>query len=265
MKLVIAGAGGRMGRALIEAILGSEEFELSGALDVSGSPILGRDAGDALGRPCGVRVVSDPAEALAGADCLVDFTRPEGTLAYLEQCLKAGVRMVIGTTGFSPEQHGRIVAAAETIAIVLAPNMAVGVNLAFSLAETAARSLGDSYDVEIVEAHHRRKVDAPSGTALKFGEVIARALGRDLARSAVHGRKGDVGERDPKAIGFHAIRGGDIVGEHTVMFAGEGERVEITVRSSSRATYALGALRAARFLDKKARGLFDMKDVLGLS
>jgi len=264
MKLAVTGAGGRMGRALIEAILGSEEFQLSGALEVGGSAVLGHDAGETAGRPCGVRVVSDPAKALVGADCLVDFTRPEGTLAYLEQCLKARVRMVIGTTGFTTQQRERIAAAAEDIAIVLAPNMAVGVNVAFRLAETAARALGDSYDVEIVEAHHRRKVDAPSGTALKFGEVIARALGRDLARSAVHGRKGEVGERDPKAIGFHAIRGGDIVGEHTVMFAGEGERVEITVRSASRATYALGALRAARFLGMKDRGLFDMKDVLGL-
>jgi 4-hydroxy-tetrahydrodipicolinate reductase len=265
MKLAIAGAGGRMGRTLIEAILGSGEFELSGALEAAGSPILGRDAGEAVGRPCGVRVVSDPAAAVAGADCLVDFTRPEGTLACLEECVKSGVRMVIGTTGLSASQHGRIVAAAKTIAIVLAPNMAVGVNVAFKLAETAARALGDSYDVEIVEAHHRRKIDAPSGTALRFGELIARALGRDLSKSAVHGRRGEVGERDPKAIGFHAIRGGDIVGEHTVMFAGEGERVEITVRSASRSTYALGALRAARFLGKKDRGLFDMQDVLGLS
>jgi len=265
MKLAIAGAGGRMGRTLIDTILGSEEFELSGALEAAGSPILGRDAGEAVGRQCGVRVVSEPAKAVAGADCLVDFTRPEGTLACLEQCVKSGVRMVIGTTGFSAGQHERIVAAARTIAIVLAPNMAVGVNVAFRLAETAARALGDSYDVEIVEAHHRRKIDAPSGTALRFGELIARALGRDLASSAVHGRKGEVGERDPKAIGFHAIRGGDIVGEHTVMFAGEGERVEITVRSASRSTYALGALRAARFLGKKDRGLFDMQDVLGLS
>lgn len=265
MKLAIAGAGGRMGRTLIEAILGSGEFELSGALEVVGSPFLGRDAGEAAGRQCGVRIVSDSAKGLAGADCLVDFTRPEGTLAYLEPCLKSGVRMVIGTTGFSARQHEQIVAAGRTIAIVLAPNMAVGVNLAFRLAETAARALGDSYDVEILEAHHRRKIDAPSGTALKFGEVIARALGRDLTRTAVHGRRGDVGERNSKAIGFHAIRGGDIVGEHTVMFAGEGERVEITVRSTSRTTYALGALRAARFLGKKDRGLFDMQDVLGLS
>lgn len=264
MKLAIAGAGGRMGRTLLETVLASEEFKLSGALDVDGSAILGCDAGEAIGRPCGVRVVSDPAQGLAGADCLVDFTRPEGTLAYLGYCLEKGVRMVIGTTGFSDQQKERIAAAAEKIAIVFAPNMAVGVNVAIRIAEMAARALGDTYDVEIVEAHHRHKIDAPSGTALKFGEVVARALGRDLARSSVHGRKGEIGERDPKAIGFHSIRGGDIVGEHTVMFAGEGERVEITVRSSSRATYALGALRAARFLKGKSRGLFDMQDVLGL-
>jgi len=264
MKLAIAGAGGRMGRMLIEVVLGSEDLKLVGALDVAGSPVVGRDAGELIGRPCGVKVVSDPAKGVAGADCLIDFTRPEGTLGHLEQCLKQGTRMVIGTTGFSARQHERIAAAAKTIAIVQAPNMAVGVNVAFKLAETAARGLGDGYDVEIVEAHHRHKVDAPSGTALKFGEVVARALGRDLARNAVHGRKGEVGERDAKAIGFHAIRGGDIVGEHTVMFAGEGERVEITVRSTSRATYALGALRASRFLQDKQRGLFDMQDVLGL-
>jgi len=174
------------------------------------------------------------------------------------------VSMVIGTTGFSAGEFAGIEAAAAKIPIMFAPNMSVGVNVAFKLAETAARALGDGYDVEIIEAHHRHKIDAPSGTALKFGEVIARSLGRDIARCAVHGRKGEVGERDPKAIGFHAIRGGDIVGEHTVMFAGEGERVEITVRSGSRATYALGALRAARFLKDKERGLYDMQDVLGL-
>ncbi len=264
MKVAIAGAGGRMGRTLIEVVLGSHDLKLVGVLDVEGSPVVGRDAGELIGHPCGVKVVSDLAKGLAGADCLIDFTRPEGTLGHLEQCLRQGTRMVIGTTGFSAQQNKRIAAAAKTIAIVLAPNMAVGVNVAFNLAETAARALGDSYDVEIIEAHHRHKIDAPSGTALKFGEMISRALGRDLARNAVHGRKGNVGERDSKAIGFHAIRGGDIVGEHTVMFAGEGERVEITVRSASRMTYAQGALRAARFLKDKEHGLFDMQDVLGL-
>jgi 4-hydroxy-tetrahydrodipicolinate reductase len=264
VNLVIAGAGGRMGRALVEVVLKSEDFRLAAALEAPGSPFVGRDAGELVGHPCGVKIASDIAKAVAAADCLIDFTRPEGTLAHTEQCLKKGVRMVIGTTGFSAPQNERIAAAAGRIAIVLAPNMSVGVNVTFKLAETAARALGDGYDVEIIEAHHRHKVDAPSGTALRLGEVIARSLGRDAARDAVHGRKGEVGERDPKAIGFHAIRGGDIVGEHTVMFAGEGERVEITVRSSSRATYALGALRAARFLSGKDRGLYDMLDVLGL-
>ena len=225
---------------------------------------MGGDAGELVGHPCGLKVTSDIAGGLAGADCLIDFTRPEATLAHVEVCAEKGVPMVIGTTGFSARQNERIAAAAGRIAIVLAPNMAVGVNVALKLAETAAKALGDGYDVEIIEAHHRNKVDAPSGTALKFGEVIARALGRDLSRNALHGRKGEVGARDPKAIGFHAVRGGDIVGEHTVMFAGEGERIEITVRSSSRATYALGALRAARFVREKGRGLFDMQDVLGL-
>ncbi len=264
MNVAIAGAGGRMGRTLIEAVLGSKELRLSGALEVGGSPVLGQDAGQGLGQRCGVSVVSDPSAALDGAACLIDFTRPEGTLAHLGACVDRRVKMVIGTTGFTPEQARRIAAAAENIAIVLAPNMAVGVNVALRLAATAAGALGDSYDVEIIEAHHRHKVDAPSGTALKFGEVVAKALGRDLASHAVHGRRGETGERDPLSIGFHAIRGGDIVGEHTVIFAGQGERVEVSVRSSSRTTYASGALRAALFLAGRDRGLFDMQDVLGL-
>jgi len=264
VRLVIAGAGGRMGRALLEAVLASKELELAAALEAPGSALLGRDAGELVGRSCGLKVTSDAARGISGADCLIDFTRPEATLSHAELCAEKGVRMVIGTTGLSESQRDRIATASGKIAIVLAPNMAAGVNVAFKLAETAAKALGDSYDVEIIEAHHRGKIDAPSGTALRFGEIVARALGRDLARSAVHGRKGEVGARDPKAIGFHAIRGGDIVGEHTVMFAGEGERVEITVRAGSRATYALGALRAARFLANKSRGLFDMQDVLGL-
>jgi len=253
MRLVIAGAGGRMGRALIEAVLRSGDLRLAAAVEARGSPLIGKDAGELVGAPCGVKIAADFSEG----DCLIDFTRPEGALAHLEQCLTRGMRMVIGTTGFSAAQSKRI-------AIVQAPNMSAGVNVAFTLAETAARTLGGGYDVEIIEAHHRHKVDAPSGTALRFGEAVARALGRDLSRDAVHGRKGEVGERDPRAIGFHAIRGGDIVGEHTVLFAGEGERLEITVRSASRATYAAGALRAARFLQGKASGLYDMQDVLGL-
>jgi len=264
MRIAIAGAGGRMGQALIEDVLKADGLDLVAAFDVAGSPLVGRDAGEPFGGPCGVKITADPATGIAGADCLIDFTRPEGTLAHLEQCMKAGVRMVIGTTGFSAEQRQRIAAAAHKIAIVFAPNMAVGVNVVFKLAETAARVLGEGFDVEIIEAHHRNKVDAPSGTALKLGEIVAQSLGRSLAESAVHGRRGETGVRDRRSIGFHAIRAGDIVGEHTVMFAGEGERVEITVRSSSRATYAAGALRACRFLGDKASGLYDMQDVLGL-
>jgi 4-hydroxy-tetrahydrodipicolinate reductase len=190
VKLVIAGAGGRMGRTLIEMALTSGDLKLVAAVEVPGSTVIGKDAGELVGRPCGVKIASSFSDAVAKGDCLIDFTRPEGTLAHLEVCLKKGVRMVIGTTGFSTEQDRRIAAAAERIAIVKAPNMSAGVNVAFRLVETAARTLGDSYDVEILEAHHRHKIDAPSGTALRFGEVIARALGRDLARTAVHGRKG---------------------------------------------------------------------------
>jgi len=260
VKLVIAGAGGRMGRALIELVSRSADLELAGALEAPDSPLIGKDAGELAGRPNGVRISA----GFTGGDCLIDFTRPEGALANLEHCLAKGMRMVVGTTGFTAPQNQRIADAAKRIAIVQAPNMSAGVNLAITLAERAARALGEGYDVEILEAHHRHKIDAPSGTALAFGAAVAGALRRDLARDAVHGRKGEVGERKPGSIGFHAIRGGDIVGEHTVMFAGEGERLEITVRSTSRATYALGALRAARFLASKQAGLYDMRDVLGL-
>lgn len=263
MRVAVAGAAGRMGRTLIEAVLAADDLELAAALEVAGNALLGKDAGEAGGAQCGVRITADPA-VLAHADCLIDFTRPEGTLVHLDRCVASGTRMVIGTTGFSAEQKQRISQAAERIGIVFAPNMAVGVNATFKLAEVAARILGDAYDVEIIEAHHRHKVDAPSGTALKLGEVVAAALGRDLKTSAIYGREGVTGERDAKTIAFHALRGGDIVGEHTVMFAGVGERVEITVRSGSRMTYALGALRACRFLKDRTAGLYDMQDVLGL-
>jgi len=264
MKIAIAGSSGRMGRTLIEAVLANADLQLSAALEVAGSPQLGKDAGEALGSPCGVAISADYAAGVAAADCLIDFTRPQGSLRHLEACVKTGTNMVIGTTGFGAEDKQRIVEAGKRIAIVFAPNMAVGVNATFKLAEVAAKILGDAYDVEIVEAHHRHKVDAPSGTALKLGEVVAAALGRDLKTCAVYGREGDTGERDAKAIGFHAIRGGDIVGEHTVIFAGSGERVEVTVRSQSRMTYAVGALRAARFLKGRKAGVYDMQDVLGL-
>ncbi|OGA69992.1 MAG: 4-hydroxy-tetrahydrodipicolinate reductase [Betaproteobacteria bacterium RIFCSPLOWO2_12_FULL_68_20] len=257
MKLAIAGAGGRMGRALVEAALQDRELTVAAALEVAGSPMLGRDVG-------GVKVGSDIAAAVDAADVLLDFTRPEGTLAHLDACVKLARPVVVGTTGFSPAQKARIAEAGKRVAIVMSPNFAVGVNVAFSLAGAAAKALGEAYDVEIVEAHHRRKADAPSGTALKLGEVIARSLGRDLGAVAVYGRKGETGERHSSQIGFHAIRGGDIVGEHTVIFAGEGERVELTVRSQSRATYALGALRAAKWLKGRPAGLYDMADVLGL-
>ena len=264
IALAVAGAGGRMGRALIEAIVSSADLRLAGALEVAGSPCLGRDAGELAGSACGVPVVADIAKAVAAADCLIDFTQPAGTLAHLQACVEAGKRMVIGTTGFSSEELERIRQASKKIPIVFAPNMAIGVNAVFKLAGEAAGILGDAYDVEIIEAHHRHKVDAPSGTALRLGEVVAGVLGRDFPACAVHGRRGVTGERDARSIGFHAIRGGDIVGEHTVLFAGPGERVEITVRSGSRATYAQGALRACRYLAGRQPGLYDMQDVLGL-
>lgn len=256
MKVAIAGAGGRMGRTLIEGVLADLELELVAALEAPGAPAIGQAAG-------ALRIGADLG-ALAAADVLIDFTRPEGTLAHLETCVKHGKRMVIGTTGFAEAQAARIRDAARRIPIVLSPNFAIGVNVVFRLAQTAAKALGDAYDVEIVEAHHRHKVDAPSGTALKLGELVAQALGRDLAQVATHGRHGDTGERPAGAIGFHAIRGGDIVGEHTVIFAGSGERVEVSVRSQSRSTYAAGALRAAKWLAGRAPGLYDMFDVLGL-
>jgi 4-hydroxy-tetrahydrodipicolinate reductase len=217
------------------------------------------------GAQCGVRVSDDPASAIQGAQVLIDFTRPEGTLEHLRNCQAHGVKMVIGTTGFSPEQRAQFSAAAQSIAICMAPNMSVGTNLVFKLIATAAQVLSHGYDVEIIEAHHRHKVDAPSGTALRMGEIVAQALGRDLKQCAVYGREGVTGERDAATIGFSAVRGGDIVGDHTVLFAGTGERVEVSVKAGSRATYAQGALRAARWLQGKSSGIFDMQDVLGLA
>jgi 4-hydroxy-tetrahydrodipicolinate reductase len=256
MKVAIAGAGGRMGQALVEAVVADRGLLLAAAFDAAGSPAIGRAAGP-------VQVGADLG-ALGAAEVLIDFTRPEGTLAHLEACVKQGKAMVIGTTGFSEAQKARIAEGARRIPVVLSPNFAIGVNVVFRLAQTAARALGDAYDVEIVEAHHRHKVDAPSGTALMLGELVAKALGRELGQVATYGREGDTGERPAKAIGFHAIRGGDIVGEHTVIFAGDGERVELAVRSQSRMTYAAGALRAAKWLKGRAPGLYDMFDVLGL-
>lgn len=264
MRVAVAGSAGRMGRTLVEAVLHDDELELAAALEQEGHAALGRDAGEMAGSACGVPIRSDVEQALATADALIDFTRPEGTLAHLRVCERLGKAMVIGTTGFREADRTRIAQAAKIIPIAMAPNFAVGVNVVFRLAQLAAATLGAGYDVEIIEAHHRHKVDAPSGTALKLGELVARALGRDLAQCAAHGREGITGERDAKQIGFHAIRGGDIVGEHTVIFAGTGERVEITVRSQSRMTYAVGALRAAKFLRGRGPGLYDMFDVLAL-
>lgn len=264
MKIAIAGAAGRMGRALIESVCKADDLKLGGTFDVEGSAALGRDAGDGLGRASGIQVSADFAASIAASDCMIDFTRPEGTLRHLDACVRHGKAAVIGTTGFDAAGKAAIETAARSIPVVFAPNMAVGVNVTFKLAELAARILGDAYDVEIIEAHHRHKVDAPSGTAWRLGEVVAQALGRDLDTVAQHGREGITGERERQTIGFHAVRGGDIVGEHTVLFAGEGERVEVTVRSASRMTYAVGALRAARFLKDKKSGLYDMWDVLGL-
>lgn len=242
IRFAIAGAGGRMGKMLIESVQAAPDAELAAAFDID----------------------DDVDAALANADCLIDFTRPEGTLKHLEICRRHGVHAVIGTTGFTAEQKQQIEAFSRDIPIVFAPNMAVGVNAVFKLLDVAARILNEGYDIEVIEAHHRHKVDAPSGTALRMGEVVATALGRDLKDCAVYGREGHTGERPATQIGFSTIRGGDIVGDHTVLFAGTGERIEITHKSASRMSYALGSLRAARFLRGKQNGLFDMQDVLGL-
>jgi 4-hydroxy-tetrahydrodipicolinate reductase len=264
IKLAIAGISGRMGRTLLEAAMAAADMRLHAALDRDGSAMLETDAGSLVGATLGVKVSADVAAALTGADVLIDFTRPEATLRHLQVCVEKGVGLIIGTTGFDAAGKAAIEQAAQTIPVVFAPNMSVGVNLALKLLDIAARVLDEDYDIEITEAHHRHKVDAPSGTALRMGEVVANALGRDLKTCAVYGREGVTGERDGRTIGFATVRGGDIVGDHTVMFAGIGERLEITHKASSRMTFALGALRASRFLADKQSGLFDMQDVLGL-
>lgn len=253
-----------MGRMLIEAVRAADDCQLAGALDVAASPAIGNDATAFLGHASDVAITADLKSGLQPAQVLIDFTRPEGTMAHLKVCRELGVNMVIGTTGFSEAQKAEIAAAAKDIAIMQSPNMSVGVNVTLKLLEMAAKALSTGYDIEIIEAHHRHKVDAPSGTALKMGEVIAGALGRDLKDCAVYAREGVTGERDPSSIGFATIRGGDIVGDHTVLFAGIGERIEITHKSSSRVTYAQGSLRAVRFLAGRQPGLYDMFDVLGL-
>ena len=263
-QVAVAGASGRMGQMLIEAIRAADDCRLAGALDVAASPAIGNDAAAFLGHASGVPVTADIRVGLEHAQVLIDFTRPEGTLAHLKVCRDLGVKAVIGTTGLSDAQKRQVEDAARDIAIVMSPNMSVGVNVTLKLLELAAKALATGYDIEIIEAHHRHKVDAPSGTALKMGEVIAQALGRDLKQCGVYAREGVTGERDPSTIGFSAIRGGDIVGDHTVLFAGTGERIEITHKAASRATYAQGSLRAVRFLASQQKGLFDMFDVLGL-
>ena len=264
VRVAIAGAGGRMGRALLEAATSTPSIVLAGAIDLAGSEWAGRDCGDLVSAARGIAIETDPSRALANADVLIDFTRPEGTLAHVRACRAAKRSIVIGTTGFAPAALDEIRAAAGDIPIVMAPNMSVGVNVAAKLVEMASRALGPGYDAEVFEIHHRMKVDAPSGTALMLGEAAARARGAALKEEGVFARHGNTGERKPGSIGFSVARGGDIVGDHTVFFAGAGERLEITHRSSSRATYAQGAMRAARFLAGKSPGLYDMDDVLGL-
>ena len=265
IKVGITGASGRMGRALIEAVNEAEGLQLAAAIERPGSAVIGTDAGEIAGiGKTGVAMTDDAAGVIPDVDVLIDFTRPEVTLANLEHCRRGGTRMVIGTTGFDAAGKQAILEAARDIGLVFAPNMSVGVNLCFKLLDLAARIMGDGVDIEIIEAHHRHKVDAPSGTALRMGEVVAGALGRNLDECAVYGRQGHTGERDRKTIGFETIRAGDIVGEHTVMFADIGERVEITHKASSRMTFARGAARAAGWLMQQDKGLFDMQDVLGL-
>lgn len=264
LKIAVVGATGRMGRMIVEAVLKDEAFELAAAIDLPGNPLAGKCVGELVGMPCELKLGSDAEAGIARADCLIDFTRPEGTLDHLAICRRNKVATVIGTTGLDDEGKQAVAEAAREIPVVFAPNMSVGVNVVFKLLDMASRILSQGYDVEIVEAHHRLKVDAPSGTALRMGEVIAGALGRDFKQCAVFGREGITGERDPSAIGFSTVRGGDIVGDHTVTYCGIGERVEIGHKAGSRMPYALGSLRAARFLAGRPNGLFDMQDVLGL-
>lgn len=263
-RVAIAGAGGRMGRTLVTLLAEHPTLSLSAALEHPQSPHLDTDAGLLAGvRASGVMISADAAAAIACSDVLVDFTVPESSLVHVALCRAAGKRIVIGTTGFG-DAAAQIAAAGAEIPIVFAPNMSVGVNLCLRLIELAARVLGDDFDVEIIEAHHRHKIDAPSGTAVRMGEVVAAALGRDLQSCAVYGREGRTGARDRKTIGFETIRAGDIVGDHTLLFAGAGERIEITHKASDRSTFALGALRAAAWLTQQPAGVYDMQDVLGL-
>lgn len=266
MRIAVVGASGRMGLCLIKAAALAKNAELAVAVSRPESLSIGRDAGELAGiSVVGVKVGDNLASVVDQFDVLIDFTRPDASMAFIETCREAGKKIVIGTTGYSDAQKALISEAAKDVAIVMAPNMSVGVNLSLKLLEMTAKVMGDYTDIEVIEAHHRHKVDAPSGTALRMGEVIADTLGRDLKDCAIYGREGNTGERDRKTIGFSTIRAGDIVGEHTVMFADDGERVEITHKASSRMTFANGAVRAAVWLADKDNGLFDMQDVLGLS
>lgn len=264
IRVAVVGAAGRMGKTLVQAVHATDGMELTVATEYPESTLIGADAGEVAGiGKLDIAISADLARSADQFDVVIDFSRPEATLQHLAVCREQGKQLVIGTTGFSEEQKLRIEEAAKEIAIVFAPSMSVGVNLCFKLLDIAARVMGDDADVEIIEAHHRHKVDAPSGTAIRMGEVVAAALGRDLDEVAVYGRHGIIGERDRKTIGFETIRAGDVVGEHSVWFATEGERVEIAVKSSSRMTYANGAARAVLWLRNKTRGRFDMQDVLG--
>ncbi|MED5388602.1 MAG: 4-hydroxy-tetrahydrodipicolinate reductase [Pseudomonadota bacterium] len=266
MKVGIIGAAGRMGRILIEATLANPDTTLSAAVDVPGSSLIGADAGELVGQAnAGVVLADDLSAVVNDADVFIDFTVPEATARNIETCRAAGTRLVIGTTGLNEEQIASLRNASEDIAICYAPNYSIGVNLCFKLLETAAAVLQDEVDIEVIEAHHRHKIDAPSGTALRMGEVVAQTLGRDLKECAVYGREGRTGERDRQTIGFETIRAGDIVGDHTVLFAADGERVEITHKASSRMAFGRGAVRAAAWLGGHDKGLFDMQDVLGLA
>ncbi|MBF8269358.1 MAG: 4-hydroxy-tetrahydrodipicolinate reductase [Gammaproteobacteria bacterium] len=264
-RLAVCGAAGRMGKTIIESCQADPAVTVTAAIEHAASPLLGRDAGEIAGiGALGVAIVSDVAAVKDQFDVLIDFTLAQAVLANLKQCRNTGRKMVIGTTGLDAAQKAEIQAASKDIAIVFAPNMSIGVNLVFKLAELAARVIGNSTDIEIIEAHHNQKQDAPSGTAIRMGEIIAGVLGRDLSKVAVYGREGQTGVRDPQAIGFESIRAGDIVGDHTVLFAGPGERIEITHRAHSRKTFANGAIRAAKWLMTRDTGLYDMQDVLGL-
>ena len=265
INILIVGASGRMGQSLIQEIAADNDLALIAAIDHKSSHKLGRDAGEALGISTGINIDHDIAKVISSADVLIDFTRPEASLEYLKLCEAHQVKYVIGTTGFSDQEKKLILDASKAIPIVFAPNMSIGVNLLISLVEKATQLLKDDFDIEIIEAHHRHKIDAPSGTALRLGEAVAKASGRDLKKDAQYERFGNTGERKQTTIGFSTIRGGDIVGDHTVLYAGTGERIELTHKASSRATFAKGALKAAKFLSRQKTGLFDMQQVLGLS